>query len=53
MIADFHRHNVRVLFPVMPWDTGTHRPDVPFWDAAVRDMKVVGGVNELLEQGVK
>ena len=47
MIADFHRHNVRVLFPVMPWDTGTHRPDVAFWDAAVRDMKAISadGIN--------
>lgn len=47
MVADFHRHNVRVLFPVMPWDTGTHRPDVPFWDAALRDMKAIGadGIN--------
>ena len=24
MIADFHRRNVRVLFPVMAWDTGTN-----------------------------
>ena len=23
MVADFHRRNVRVLFPVMAWDTGT------------------------------
>ena len=47
MVADFHRHHVRVLFPVMPWDTGTHRPDVPFWDAALRDMRSIGadGIN--------
>ncbi len=47
MVAEFHRHNVRVLFPVMPWDTGTHRPDVAFWDAALRDMKAIGadGIN--------
>jgi hypothetical protein len=47
MVADFHRHHVRVLFPVMPWNTGTHRPDAPFWDAAVRDMKAIGadGIN--------
>src|SRR5579884_909933 len=24
MVADFHRRNVRVLFPVMAWDTGTN-----------------------------
>jgi formylglycine-generating enzyme required for sulfatase activity len=47
MVSDFHRHHVRVLFPVMPWDTGTHRPDEAFWDAAVRDMKAIGadGIN--------
>jgi gamma-glutamyl hercynylcysteine S-oxide synthase len=47
LVADFHRRNVRVLFPVMPWDTGTHRPDVPFRDAALRDMRAVGadGIN--------
>jgi iron(II)-dependent oxidoreductase len=47
MVAEFHRHNVRVLFPVMPWDTGTRRPDVAFWDAAVRDMQAIGadGIN--------
>ncbi len=26
MVADFHRRGVRVLFPNMPWDTGT-RPE--------------------------
>ena len=24
MVADFHRRGVRVLFPVMVWDQGTH-----------------------------
>lgn len=24
MVADFHKRNVRVLFPVMAWDTGTN-----------------------------
>ena len=54
MIADFHRHSVRVLFPVMPWDTGTHRPDVAFWDASVRDMKAIGadGINGDTYSGV-
>lgn len=23
MVEDFHRHGIRVLFPTMPWDTGT------------------------------
>jgi hypothetical protein len=29
MVADFHRRNVRVLFPVMLWDQGTHDPGKP------------------------
>jgi hypothetical protein len=27
MVADFHRRGVRVLFPMMMWDEGTHEPD--------------------------
>ena len=47
MVEDFHKRGVRVLFPVMPWDTGTHRPGVPLWTAAAQDMKTVGadGIN--------
>ncbi len=47
MVADFHRRNVRVLFPVMPWDVGTRAEDVPLCVAAARDMKAVGadGIN--------
>ena len=26
MVADFHRRGVRVLFPMMMWDQGTHEP---------------------------
>ena len=45
--ADFHRRNVRVLFPVMPWDVGTRPEGVPLWAAAARDMKAIGadGIN--------
>jgi iron(II)-dependent oxidoreductase len=25
LVDDFHRHNVRVLFPTMPWDTGSRQ----------------------------
>jgi formylglycine-generating enzyme required for sulfatase activity len=42
MVADFHRRGVRVLFPVMPWDTGTRPEGVPLWVAAARDMKLIG-----------
>lgn len=47
MVADFHRRGVRVLFPVMPWDTGTRQEGVPLWTAAARDMKEIGadGIN--------
>jgi formylglycine-generating enzyme required for sulfatase activity len=47
MISDFHRRGVRVLFPVMPWDTGTRPEGVPLWVAAARDMKQIGadGIN--------
>ena len=47
MVADFHRRDVRVLFPVMPWDVGTRPEGVPLWAAAARDMKAIGadGIN--------
>ncbi len=47
MVADFHRRNVRVLFPVMPWDVGTRPEGVPLWAAAARDMQAIGadGIN--------
>jgi len=47
MVADFHRRDVRVLFPVMPWDVGTRPEGVPLWQAAARDMKAIGadGIN--------
>ncbi len=47
IVADFHRRGVRVLFPVMPWDTGTRPEGVPLWVAAARDMKAVDadGIN--------
>jgi gamma-glutamyl hercynylcysteine S-oxide synthase len=40
-VDDFHRRGVRVLFPVMPWDTGTRQEDVPLWAAAARDMRQI------------
>jgi len=47
MVADFHRRGVRVLFPVMPWDTGTRDEGALLWHAAARDMKAIGadGIN--------
>ena len=47
MVEDFHRRGVRVLFPAMPWDTGTRDEGVPHWTATARLMAEIGadGVN--------
>jgi len=47
MVADFHRRNVRVLFPVMLWDQGTHDPGKPEAEALAEELAAVGadGVN--------
>ncbi|MCL5006144.1 MAG: formylglycine-generating enzyme family protein [Acidobacteria bacterium] len=47
MIEDFHRHGVRVLFPVMLWDQGTRDEGIPNWVATARLLANVGadGVN--------
>ena len=47
MVEDFHRHGVKVLFPVMVWDQGTHQPDGEFWAALSKELAAVGadGVN--------
>jgi len=54
MVADFHRRGVRVLFPMMMWDQGTHQPDQPWPDAIAVLMKEVGadGVNGDTQDGV-
>jgi len=54
MVADFHRRNVRVLFPMMMWDQGTRDPGKP-WPEAIADlMAEVGadGVNGDTQDGV-
>ena len=47
MVADFHRRGVRVFFPVMPWDQGTHDPGLPNWEATAKLLADVGadGIN--------
>jgi formylglycine-generating enzyme required for sulfatase activity len=47
MIADFHHRGVKVLFPVMVWDQGTHDEAKPNWVATAELMKEIGadGVN--------
>jgi formylglycine-generating enzyme required for sulfatase activity len=47
MVAAFRRRGVRVLFPVMPWDTGTRDEGEPLWTAIAKELKAVNadGVN--------
>ena len=47
MVGDFHQHGVRVLFPVMVWDQGTHQEGVPDWVAISKELAEVGadGIN--------
>jgi iron(II)-dependent oxidoreductase len=54
MVADFHRRGVRVLFPMMMWDEGTHPPAQPWPDAIAALMKEIGadGINGDTQDGV-
>jgi formylglycine-generating enzyme required for sulfatase activity len=54
MVADFHRRGVRVLFPMMMWDEGTHLPDKPWPQALAALMKDIDadGVNGDTQDGV-
>jgi len=54
MIDDFHRRNVKVFFPVMPWDTGTRPEGKPLWEAAAQLAKEIGadGINGDTMRGV-
>ena len=54
MVADFHRRGVRVLFPMMMWDEGTHTPDKPWPDAIAALMKSIDadGINGDTQDGV-
>src|SRR5215467_8073650 len=54
MVADFHRHGVRVLFPMMMWDQGTREPSKS-WPEEIADlMKEIGadGINGDTQDGV-
>jgi formylglycine-generating enzyme required for sulfatase activity len=42
MVQDFHRRGVRVLFPTMPWDSGTRDEGVPHAEATARLMAEIG-----------
>src|SRR5215472_6213384 len=54
MIADFHRRGVKVLFPIMLWDQGTHDLAVANWDATARLFAEIGadGLNGDTMRGV-
>jgi len=54
MVADFHRRGVRVLFPIMMWDEGTHDPGISWPQATAEFMKEIGadGVNGDTQDGV-
>lgn len=54
MVEDFHRRGVRVLFPMMMWDQGTHDPGKPWPDAIAELMKEVNadGINGDTQDGV-
>ncbi len=47
MVEDFHQRHVRVFFPAMPWDNGTHDPGKSFAEATAQLMAEIGadGVN--------
>ena len=54
MVADFHRRGVRVLFPMMMWDQGTHDPGKSWQDAIAEVMKEINadGINGDTQDGV-
>lgn len=54
MIEEFHHRGVRVLFPMMMWDQGTHDPGEPWPDAIAELMKEIDadGVNGDTQDGV-
>jgi gamma-glutamyl hercynylcysteine S-oxide synthase len=54
MVADFHRRGVRVLFPMMMWDQGTHTPPQPWPQAIAALMKQIDadGINGDTQDGV-
>ena len=47
LVEDFHRHNVKVLFPVLAWDSGTREESSPTWTALTQLLKEIGadGIN--------
>jgi iron(II)-dependent oxidoreductase len=54
MIDEFHQHGVRVLFPMMMWDQGTHQPARSWPEEIAELMREVGadGINGDTQDGV-
>jgi iron(II)-dependent oxidoreductase len=54
MVDDFHRRGVKVLFPMMMWDQGTHDLAEPWPTALAEQMKAIDadGVNGDTQDGV-
>jgi formylglycine-generating enzyme required for sulfatase activity len=54
MLRDFHRRGIRVLFPVMVWDQGTHNEGVPDSEAIAREVASVDadGINGDTQEGM-
>ncbi len=54
MVSDFHRRSVRVLFPSMLWDQGTHEEKIPDVEALVQLLAAVGadGINGDTQEGM-
>jgi iron(II)-dependent oxidoreductase len=54
MVADFHKREVRVLFPMMMWDEGTRDPGTSWPDAIADLMKQIDadGINGDTQDGV-
>jgi gamma-glutamyl hercynylcysteine S-oxide synthase len=42
MVNDFHKNGVRVLFPLNPWDNGTHYPGAPWSEVLPETMAEIG-----------
>jgi iron(II)-dependent oxidoreductase len=54
MVAEFHRRGVKVFFPSMLWDQGTHDEKVPDAEALVRLLAAVDadGINGDTQEGM-
>ena len=47
VVRQFHAKGVKVLFPAMPWDTGTRDVGRPYWDETAEVLAAIGadGIN--------